>query len=357
MKAGQPCEIVVWMNQPSHYQSDFFRELASRPGVRLSVAYGGALPQYRRDLGWVRDERVELYSETQLRGFGDGLAFAWRHRKATHMINGLWSVPVFILCSILLLIWGAKVFFHSERPNPESERQGLWLQIKKLWVRLVFLRAAGIFAIGRRAVAYFERMGVSREKIIRFMYFNRPAERKSAENREGFTVTYVGQFIRRKRVEDLIAAFGLVHQEFPRARLLLVGSGPQRDSYIEQIGRLGLMGAVEIPGAIRPEDMGRIYYRSSVVVLPSEFDGWGLTINEALQAGVPAVCSDGCGAAELLEENPHWGAVCPVGDVHAIAHALSDIAFGGQTRRIAIEEVTQKIGVAAQTDIFLAVVA
>lgn len=347
-------EIVIWMNQPSHYQSNFFHELASRPGVRLSVAYGGTIPQFRRDLGWVQNARPELYTETELRGFGDSLVFAWRHRRHAHMINGLWSVPVFIPCSIFLLVWGATVFFHSERPNPESERRGFWSCIKKMWVQVIFWRAAGIFVIGHRAAAFFKGMGVPQKKIIRFMYFTRPVERKEPDNHDVFTVGYVGQFIKRKRVEDLIKAFAALREELPHARLLLVGSGALKDSYIEQIGRLGLTRAVEMPGAYRPDEMGRAYYRTSVLVLPSKFDGWGLTVNEALQAGIPVICSDGCGAAELIEENPHWGLIYPVGDVAALAEALKSIAIGGRAAKVAIGEVIQKIGVPAQTDRFLA---
>jgi glycosyltransferase involved in cell wall biosynthesis len=40
-----------------------------------------------------------------------------------------------------------------------------------------------------------------------------------------------------------------------------------------------------------------------LLILPSQFDGWGAVVNEALMCGVPVICSDQCGAADLLAES------------------------------------------------------
>jgi glycosyltransferase involved in cell wall biosynthesis len=36
-------------------------------------------------------------------------------------------------------------------------------------------------------------------------------------------------------------------------------------------------------------------------VLPSRFDGWGAVVNEALMVGTPVICSDRCGASDVIE--------------------------------------------------------
>jgi len=350
-------EIVVWMNQPSHYQTVFFRELASRPAVQLSVFYATGLAANRRSLGW-EEPAGEAFEQTLLRRpfrLVKALRKAWRHRRGVHMVNGVWSVPVFVVCSSFLVLLGARVFFHSERPNPSSGRRGPWDMVKRTWVKMLFLRAEGIFVIGRRAGDYYRDLGVPAAKVIPFMYFNRGVGGLTAglESGRPFTVIYVGQFIARKRVGDLIEAFARLKTEKPHARLLLVGSGPLRNSYEAQTAELGLSDSIEITGPLSPQDVALAIQRSDLLVLPSAFDGWGLTVNEALQAGVPAVCSDGCGAAELLEHRPDWGIVYPSGDVSELASALRYVAGDPERLRPLPAEVEVEIGPTALTTRFL----
>ena len=40
---------------------------------------------------------------------------------------------------------------------------------------------------------------------------------------------------------------------------------------------------------------------ADVLVLPSRFDGWGAVVNEALMVGTPVICSDRCGASDVIE--------------------------------------------------------
>src|ERR1019366_3592342 len=128
----------------------------------------------RKALGWA-EPGGETFPQTVLTGWREALAAAWHHRGASHLVNGMWSVPVFVLCSLFLTVVGARVYFHSERPKPASSRGGAWHIMKRAWVKLLFFRARGIFVIGRRAGDYYRGLGVPAAKIIPFMYFNRGA--------------------------------------------------------------------------------------------------------------------------------------------------------------------------------------
>lgn len=344
-------DLVVWMNQPSHYQTVFFRTLTDR-GITLHVYYAAGMTQKRRDLGW-EDPGSERYSQRKLLGSWDALKTAWRSRNAVHMINGLWSVPAFLLVAIFLLTAGARVYFHAERPNPATQREGLWLCLKRLWVRILFNHAEGLFAIGDGAARFYRDMGVPSNKIIRFMYFNQPSSTKVTKDNSKFVVTYVGQFIDRKRVGDLIEAFGQLAGERPDVQLRLIGSGPLGKSYLEQALARGLGGRVEVIGPLSPQEVEREIQRGHVLVLPSEFDGWGLTVNEALQAGVPAICSDGCGVAEILIDNPGWGMVYPKGNVSALISALRKIASDYGKFMPHSRQVAGRIGPGILTDLFI----
>jgi len=348
--------LVVWMNQPSHYQTAFFRELAARRGVTLHVVYAVGVPQNRKALGW-REPEPEVFSQRVLSGWREGVTTAWNNRQAVHLVNGVWSVRIFVLCSGLLLLIGGRVFFHSERPNPGKTRRQILHWLKAIWVRLLFLRSKGIFVIGRQAGHHYRQLGVPEEKIFPFMYFNHGGRAPTEKLKDRpFTVIYVGQFVPRKRVEDLIEAFALFCPDSPRARLRLVGAGVLKKNYKLLVHSAELKGLVEIVGPLEPAKVIKEIQAADVLVLPSAFDGWGLTVNEALQSGVPAICSDACGAAELLEENSHWGLVYSAGSIDGLADALHSVAQRPEYYRPDVAEIEAQIGVAAQSTRFLQVV-
>lgn len=348
--------VVIWMNQPSYYQSVFFQELVNQ-GVELQVFYNSDLAYFRKSLGW-QPIRAETFGQHVLSGPRDALRQALRYREAIHLVNGLWSIPSFILASSLLLLTGARVYFHAEHPDPVMTRTGIWYQLKCGWTRFLMSWAQGLFVIGRRAGSYYNGMGVQPAQLIPFMYFtSRPTNVDSTTKwRETgqFKVAYVGQFVEWKRVDDLIQAMAMVCQAMPGARLQLLGSGPLAARYLTLADELGLRGEVEVRGPLPPAEIWQALAAVDVVVLPSRFDGWGLTVNEALQSGAMAICSDGCGAAEILRENPDWGQVYPAGNIAALVTALSKLArhwVGPEQSRVA-----SAIGATGRTYYFLAAI-
>ncbi len=96
-----------------------------------------------------------------------------------------------------------------------------------------------------------------------------------------------GRLIRQKGFDLLIDAFARLDD--PRARLVIVGSGPEEDELRRKIERLDLAQCVTLAGFvpdIRPHlDAARVF------VLPSRFEGYGAVIVEALGAGRPVIAT------------------------------------------------------------------
>lgn len=74
-------------------------------------------------------------------------------------------------------------------------------------------------------------------------------------------------------------------------------------------------------GLGRVENVSDIYNGCSVYVQPSVTEGFGLPILEAMAHGRPVIATDGCGAAELIEEGKN-GMVVPIRDPQSIANKL-----------------------------------
>ncbi|MBK8510175.1 MAG: glycosyltransferase [Candidatus Competibacter sp.] len=128
-----------------------------------------------------------------------------------------------------------------------------------------------------------------------------------------------GRLVPLKDFPTLLQALAHVRRRAP-ARLLVIGEGPERDALLALRARLGLDEAVEFPGFY--EDPLPLFARAAALVVSSRFEGFGLTLVEALACGTPVVSTD-CptGPVEILERGA-YGRLAPVGDADALARAL-----------------------------------
>ncbi|EZQ06752.1 MULTISPECIES: glycosyltransferase family 4 protein [Acidianus] len=76
-------------------------------------------------------------------------------------------------------------------------------------------------------------------------------------------------------------------------------------------------------GYVTDDDLFSLYQRSNVVVLPSNVEGFGLTVCEGWNYGKPVVVSKGAGASELIIEGINGYTFNP-GDYNGLASAIRD---------------------------------
>jgi glycosyltransferase involved in cell wall biosynthesis len=137
----------------------------------------------------------------------------------------------------------------------------------------------------------------------------------SGASADAQNILHVGSTVERKRLDVLLRVFAAVRAEFPLARLIRVG-GPFNAAQKELAERLGLKDSVIVLPFVAGEVLAALYRNASVLLQPSEREGFGLPVIEALACGTPVVASDlpvlreVCGDAALY---------CPVEDVAAWA--------------------------------------
>ncbi len=102
-------------------------------------------------------------------------------------------------------------------------------------------------------------------------------------------VLSVGRLVGYKRVDMLIEAFQSISAEFPNYVLKIVGHGPARDDLIALADRLGIGDRVVFASGVSDEEILGEYARSKVFALPSEQEGFGIVLVEAMAAGTPVV--------------------------------------------------------------------
>lgn len=134
-------------------------------------------------------------------------------------------------------------------------------------------------------------------------------------------VLYAGSIFNRRHVPDLVRAFTQVVARHASARLVLVGDNRTHphESIEALVGALGLSGHVELRAYVSDADLSALYRQARVFAFLSEYEGFGFTPLEALQARVPILVADTAVSREIYGEAATY---VPVGDVSACAHAL-----------------------------------
>lgn len=137
-------------------------------------------------------------------------------------------------------------------------------------------------------------------------------------------VLHVGSCIPRKRIDVLLDVSAEVWREHPELRLLQVG-GTWTDDQRQQIQRLGIGNSVTQLRGLSREQLASLYRTAQVVLQPSEAEGFGLPVIEALACGSTVVASD---LPVLKEVGGDAVMYCPVADVECWARAVSSLLDG-----------------------------
>jgi glycosyltransferase involved in cell wall biosynthesis len=136
-----------------------------------------------------------------------------------------------------------------------------------------------------------------------------------------FEVLHVSSTIPRKRIDVLLEMFSRFHRIHPDARLVRVGGALTREQQ-RLAERLNVTGAlVQFPFLERPQ-LAALYRRASVVVLPSDREGFGLPVVEAMACGTPVIASD---IPALREVGGTAALYAPPGDVSRWVDALEQL--------------------------------
>ncbi|MCS0638109.1 glycosyltransferase family 4 protein [Streptomyces sp. LP05-1] len=108
---------------------------------------------------------------------------------------------------------------------------------------------------------------------------------------------YLGGMVELKGVNWLVEAFAQCHAEDPSLTLTMVGEGPLRRPLTERVAELGLSDAVKLPGSIPHEEALGLMREHDLLVHPSRYETFGMTIVEGIAAGMPVLVTR-CGGPE-----------------------------------------------------------
>ena len=118
---------------------------------------------------------------------------------------------------------------------------------------------------------------------------------------------YVGRLDWNKQLEKVVDALPSILKEFPFAKFVVVG--PDYSNYgaslSNQSRKLGVERSLVLTGRVSTKELGGFYAAADVFILPSSYEGFGLSMLEAMVNKVPVIASSSGGPGDILRHGVH----------------------------------------------------
>jgi len=353
--------VAILANVPTPYRVHLHRRIVREmPEIELHSLYTHDTP----DQPWELEGQVE----TNPTCFGPGervtdrrplASFSRDWKKGSRIVEWLreHNARFVIVCgynnaTLLRVITatnkhGPPAWLCSDSNIRGERAAGLAKTVKSRLVPAILKRVRGAMPFGTAGRDYFRKYGVPDDRIVPwpcepdYSIIEQLTEGDLAEvrSKHGLApdrkrMVFCGRMAEVKRPDLLVDAFLQIADERPDWDLVMIGDGPLKEQIAHHVenddaDRVKLLGFVNDPAEI-----GAIYRSSDVLVLPSDYEPWGLVVNEAAVAGCALVVSDVVGAAPDLVRDGVNGRVFRAGDGEALKRALLDVTEGGRASEL-----------------------
>ena len=143
-------------------------------------------------------------------------------------------------------------------------------------------------------------------------------------------VVTIARYSHEKGIDLLLQAWSRVEKQYPDWRLDVYGDGDTKP-YCQQMSMLGIDGS-RCALNKRTNDVESVYCQSSIFVLSSRFEGFGMVLLEAMACGLPVVSFNCPWGPQSIISDGDDGLLVKNGDVDALANAISHLVSDEQMR-------------------------
>jgi glycosyltransferase involved in cell wall biosynthesis len=353
----RPVRLAHIVTHPIQYFAPLYRELERRPEVELTVFFASDFsvrgyqdPGFGREVAWdvplLDGYRYRLLPSARGRVLTgddalhkpslDVLRAATGKSFEAVWVHGYASVNTWL--AFLATRLRRRTFLVRDEPTLEHSRSRWRRALKYPVLWSVFRNSAGLY-IGERNRRYLLHYGMRPDRLFPARYcvdnaFFRARLEELQPDRESLrasfgiadgapAILFCGKFVQKKQPLQTIEAFARLRRRRP-CWLLMAGDGELR-AEAERLVAEREIPNVAFAGFLNQTEIARAYVAADAFVLfSSDFETWGLVVNEAMNFSLPVVVSDKVGCCEDLVRDGENGHVVPHDDVEALASALED---------------------------------
>ena len=283
----------------------------------------------------------------------------WKDVSSIILING-WSYFSVLLTIVVARLLGKKVWLRAENPLNQDLRKSRPVRfLKRIFLSyLLFKLIDKALYIGTESKKFFQYYGVNESRLVFTPYavdnnFFQGQHKALQNNKERtlmelglpsgkIIILYSGKYIPKKRPLDLIHAFKQL--KTANVFLVMVGDGILR-SDLEKIIEREKLSNVLLTGFVNQSTISKYYSVADIYVMCSGMgETWGLSVNEAMNFGLPVIITETCGSSCDLVENGVNGFVVPEGDILQLKNSMEILIGDGDLRVDAGKKSLKKIG-------------
>lgn len=134
-------------------------------------------------------------------------------------------------------------------------------------------------------------------------------------------ITFLGRITYQKGPEYFVDAAAKVLLKYPDVHFVMAGSGDLLPKMIERVARLRIASQFHFTGFLHSEKVEQLLTGTTIYVMPSVSEPFGISPLEAVQAGVPVIISRQSGVAEVMQhvvKTDYW-------NIEVLADAMCNI--------------------------------
>jgi glycosyltransferase involved in cell wall biosynthesis len=340
--------LLFVVSHPVQYASPLFRRMAGEPRLDLQVAYcslKGAQAALDQDFGvevcwdiplldgyaWVDLSSGSSLDTPRLRKMIQEGRFSAVISTTGYRHPSFWPTGYAAKASGAALLFGTDA--HALRPRDGAA----WKVVAKrlLWPAL-FRLADVVLLPSTASFRLFRSLGFPEERLAlapfvvnnewwseQAAHADRGATRASwGMPEDGSALLFCAKLQPWKRPQDVLEAF--VRLNARESYLIYAGEGPLRETLEQKAQESGVADRVRFLGFVNQSQLPAVYHAADLLVLSSEYEPFGLVVNEAMLCGCPAVVSDAVGAHFDLIAHGENGFVYPCGDIAALTQILRE---------------------------------
>ncbi len=351
--------LAYFVSHPIQYQAPLLRLLAAEPDIELKVFFYSDFsvqayydPQFGQAIKW-DVPLLEGYDYQFLHCWGSKQRQSLIKQPIAHNIyqqlqqaefDAVWIHGWHWLCSLQTLLAAERlnipILLRGESNGLQEPKQPVKYWAKTKFLKWLFAKVSSFLCVGTLNRQFYHSYDINESRLYSVPYavdnsFFQQQAKLASQNREEFRkslnlqpnrpiILYAAKLIAKKRPQDLLAAYRLLSVDKnsePEPYLLFVGDGTKRSQLEEEAKNTGWE-SIRFLGFRNQSQMPQFYDLCDVFVLPSDFEPWGLAINEVMNAGKAVVVSDQVGCAPDLVQDHNNGRIYPTGDIAALADAI-----------------------------------
>lgn len=315
--------FYFWQNMPAMHQVPYQRELV-RMGHRVILCVDRMMLDERAAMGWQPEVTEGIEMHVSLDSMAAMALIDKSPVDSVHLISGVRGVSDGGRLTRYVARKGRRVAWIVEAWDSRGPKGKFRHLLFALEAQLYRRSLSRIFAMGEMGVSAYRSIGYPRELLEEFNYVTSVVPSTTAVGaefrREPFVFGYVGALIGRKRVDLLLRSLAAMVAPRDSWMLEIHGDGPDKEALKLLAEVSGISDRIRWCGSFSSSHVAGRIAGLDALVLPSDFDGWGVVINEALLCGVPVVVSDQCGAS-CIPRRHGWGYLFRAGDMDGCAAA------------------------------------